>query len=260
MKKQQTGSAHVIITVVLAVALLGALGFIFYQNFIAKKSQVATGTASSTSAQTLDQASTAQVTPTQLTDFCTKNEKVCFQYNSSNWSLVDSSGKLSFPLDNTDMQDRIVLNSKDSSVKLVFLNAISGLGGACDGSIAKDSLETVTAYKTNLAIGQTTDYMGEAVYAIKAVNYDGNGGYYPVMGLTNTLSYEAIGQHGPCIMYPSLVQTKSNYSLQFSNIGFDETTASTRPAKFSTRADAAAKLNSDTYNQAYEILKTVKVK
>jgi len=36
-KLKQSGSAHVIIIVVLVVALLGALGFVFYQNFIAKK-------------------------------------------------------------------------------------------------------------------------------------------------------------------------------------------------------------------------------
>lgn len=36
----QQGSAHVVIIVVLVVALLGALGYIFYNNFIAKKADV----------------------------------------------------------------------------------------------------------------------------------------------------------------------------------------------------------------------------
>jgi uncharacterized membrane protein YukC len=35
-KQSQSGSAHLIIVIVLVVALLGALGFIVYQNFIAK--------------------------------------------------------------------------------------------------------------------------------------------------------------------------------------------------------------------------------
>lgn len=36
--KKQSGSAHVIIVIVLVIALLGSLGFIFWQNFAAKDS------------------------------------------------------------------------------------------------------------------------------------------------------------------------------------------------------------------------------
>ena len=46
--KQQAGSAHVIITVVLVAALIGALGFIFWQNFVSKKSVASTAPAAST--------------------------------------------------------------------------------------------------------------------------------------------------------------------------------------------------------------------
>lgn len=59
MKTQsQTGSAHVVVTGVLVVALLGALGFIFWQNFVAKKS-VATTTTASTQATTQSAATPA---------------------------------------------------------------------------------------------------------------------------------------------------------------------------------------------------------
>jgi Tfp pilus assembly protein PilE len=37
MKKSQTGSAHVVIIIILVVAVLGLLGFVFWQNFIQKK-------------------------------------------------------------------------------------------------------------------------------------------------------------------------------------------------------------------------------
>lgn len=44
MKHKQSGSVHLIITVILVLALLGALGFIFWQNFINKKDSTATTT------------------------------------------------------------------------------------------------------------------------------------------------------------------------------------------------------------------------
>lgn len=40
--KKQSGSAHVIIVIILVVALIGALGFIFWQNFVAKKADTKT--------------------------------------------------------------------------------------------------------------------------------------------------------------------------------------------------------------------------
>ena len=60
--KQQAGSAHVIITVVLVVALMGALGFIFWQNFIQKKAVTTTATPAS-SQTTATAAQPAQPAP-----------------------------------------------------------------------------------------------------------------------------------------------------------------------------------------------------
>ncbi len=55
--KQQIGSAHVIVTVILMVALIGALGFIFWQNFVNKKNVVAVTPATSTAASSKAQIS-----------------------------------------------------------------------------------------------------------------------------------------------------------------------------------------------------------
>ncbi len=43
--QKQTGSAHVVIITILVLALLGALGFIFYQNFIKAKTDTANSVA-----------------------------------------------------------------------------------------------------------------------------------------------------------------------------------------------------------------------
>ena len=40
MNKKQSGSAHLVIIVILSLALLGTLGFVYYQNFIQNKDTV----------------------------------------------------------------------------------------------------------------------------------------------------------------------------------------------------------------------------
>lgn len=46
--KSQSGSAHLIIIIILVVALLGALGFVFWQNFVDKAADSATTNTSDT--------------------------------------------------------------------------------------------------------------------------------------------------------------------------------------------------------------------
>lgn len=64
MKKRQSGSAHLVITVILVVSLLGALGFIYWQNFINKKDQAVTpSTSQSTTTPTNPTTPTTPATP-----------------------------------------------------------------------------------------------------------------------------------------------------------------------------------------------------
>lgn len=54
-KVSQKGSSHIVIIVILVVALLGALGFVFWQNFINKDPIVKEAETSKTQAQTKDE-------------------------------------------------------------------------------------------------------------------------------------------------------------------------------------------------------------
>ncbi len=62
MKQKQSGSVHLIITIILVLALLGALGFIFWQNVMNKKDTTA-ATAQTTTAAS-NATPTATTTPT----------------------------------------------------------------------------------------------------------------------------------------------------------------------------------------------------
>lgn len=53
-RQSQTGSAHLAIIIVLVVALLGALGFVFWQNFINKPVANQSGTAQTSTQTTTD--------------------------------------------------------------------------------------------------------------------------------------------------------------------------------------------------------------
>lgn len=65
---KQQGSAHVVVIAVLALALAGTLGFVFYQNFIAKKQSATsdTTTASDTSAKSTEKTETPQIPATTI--------------------------------------------------------------------------------------------------------------------------------------------------------------------------------------------------
>src|SRR6476469_2643231 len=91
--KHQKGSIHVIIIAVLATALLGMLGFVFWQNFIHKSSPVTLSTAPSKKAESsknnLNQDNQTKVA---VKSFTSPLSGFTVQY-PSDW-LVTSDGKI----------------------------------------------------------------------------------------------------------------------------------------------------------------------
>lgn len=63
MRKNELGSAHIVVVGVLVVALIGALGFIFWQNIIQKKDD--TQTSATTSVKSNDEKSTDDTKKTE---------------------------------------------------------------------------------------------------------------------------------------------------------------------------------------------------
>lgn len=99
----QKGSAHVIIIVVLIVALVGTLGFIFWQNFIDKKPSVSSdGNKSQTSVDISDK------TDPDLESQLYEDQTLSFKY-PQDWTVTDEV-KDEFPF--------WTLRSKDSSIEV----------------------------------------------------------------------------------------------------------------------------------------------
>ena len=83
--QKQSGSAHVIIIVVLALVIAGLLGFVFWQNFIVKKDDGKSVTQQSTGTGT-------EKTETKGEDNLTyKGSDFTFQYPKSGWTIKETS-------------------------------------------------------------------------------------------------------------------------------------------------------------------------
>lgn len=116
MKKTQSGSTHIIIIIVLVVALLGVLGFVFWQNFLNNPT-----TKTATQAVNKDTTSISQpaVDDIELTETATASygeTTMSLQYPKS-WKLGSDSN---------------TLTSADGKVVLSFtLTPPEGIGGTC---------------------------------------------------------------------------------------------------------------------------------
>ena len=128
MKRRTNGSAHVVIIVVLIVALLGALGYIFYQNFIAKKADTESPSVTTSTENSKD--STVKTAHLAMTDVF-KNG-VSLDYPES-WSFIHEAAQGDIPAtDKTTTMDNYSFISPDKKVTLSIQQmAGGGIGGAC---------------------------------------------------------------------------------------------------------------------------------
>jgi len=83
--QKQSGSAHVIVIVILILALLGTLGFIFWQNFINDDSSKAVTRPVNTSGS-------QEVDVKEAENKVYDDSELTFEYPATGWNLVDTSG------------------------------------------------------------------------------------------------------------------------------------------------------------------------
>lgn len=154
MKKSTSqGSAHVVIIVVLIVALLGALGFVFYQNFIAKKDATQDATSASTAEKSTSQTKETSKTPALLTGSIDKGfgTPLGFSYPDT-WKL-ESQIKGPMPLNYEAGATSQTISITSPTAKTVVkyeIGAGGGLGGACDpadgGTVTDVTYQAVTGF------------------------------------------------------------------------------------------------------------------
>jgi len=240
-KKIQSGSAHLIVVILLVLALIGALGFVYYQNFIQKK-------ASDTS--TTDTTGTGStITYKTYTDSL---YNATFQY-PDNWSvgtLTVSSFDPSY--------NRILDIKNDNTIIVATLDlGVSGIGGTCANENGVPQLTTITVLDSTLSSVKATKPVAASFIVTKA--NDRPSGYYAAYGLSD--SYTAISDYNVCMPYitfetTSLGDNNDKYGIMFGNSGFLSASSSPtfKTKYFATLDDARAYIASNEYKEIKKML------
>ena len=193
-QKNQSGFAHLmIITVVITIALVGALGYIFYENFINKNTT--TNKDSTSQKQTKSTNTPVVAKKIEYKTYTTDKNNISFQYPST-WSVVESrSGDNSF-------YERSVAINNDSGLPIAEFDVGMQLGGTCETGTQYNTLESVaTKYISNTYTDSGTRANGPVTLSYTIMkNTDGTYGvhyglsdYYTKLGTgtvcSNTFYY-----------------------------------------------------------------------
>lgn len=193
-KKYSPGSAHVIIVVCLVVALVSALGFIFYQNFI-KKPTDSTGTTNSTQSKN---ETTGKVV--SLKEFTSQKYLLRFKYPSA-WSISETI----YTDDPAWYSSSVVVKNQSGGV-VAQLGTGGQFGGACEPDAPTFTATTVIDSPITIANLETAHF-GYTIVANE------NGSYTPYYGLNNgklPLGTEQVQCPGMSVGYQYIVTAKDS--------------------------------------------------
>lgn len=139
----QKGFAHAFLIIGLMVAIVGALGFIFWQNFIYKAPETKTATVKTTKKKaTVVDSSAKKITARSIN---TIDPGIKFEY-PSDWKLTSNQ--------NGTYQETLTVTSPSSDVYVQYmvldLSKYGGIGGTCDdmGTIKESSYQQVKSLRT----------------------------------------------------------------------------------------------------------------
>lgn len=161
----QSGSAHVIVIILLILALLGALGFVFYQNFIVKQA--------SDTQTTNDQSSEDK--PEIVTSRLAFNNDIYALDHPKNWAVNIKKPTSAEDLDTTRT---LTIAGPEKTVEVKVVIAEGGLGGACD---TNDGLKLRYYNVRQKAVTKLTK---EPLYLVEAMTDYLGGGYKYIIGLS----------------------------------------------------------------------------
>ncbi len=147
--KQQYGFAHLLIIIILSVALLGTLGFVYYQNFIQKK------VSDNTKIETVNIPKTDTNVTTDKTDDSSKyssysDEYFLFSYPKTGWSAklvqetIDTNQLFRTTIATTDYEDipasidRMYGDTAQGAIITISKNQFPEWTDSLDEKIAKE--------------------------------------------------------------------------------------------------------------------------
>lgn len=229
--KSQLGSIHLAITIVLLVALLGALGFVFYQNFVLSKTSNPTPAVANSKT---DDASKAVVSSeVALTEVAsdTTGTGLSFKYPKT-WTLsheTTPAGEVQ------GAHDSNIITSTDGKTTVILnIDRPSGLGVPCGG----DQSTSVKVIDT----GKINNYPSTGFIQYSEPNSGTFVGAYKldvVQSKTDCMNYE-----------------KSQYILGYGHPANDPM-GSVPIVKFQAKFTGNIDMNSDNYKIAKRIIQSL---
>lgn len=260
------GEVTTIIIIVLALALLTTLGWLFYQNFAQKE---AVKTDVGTVAVNKDKKDEVSATVTS----CMYYEQLCLTHPEG-WKYTPRHEEKRYVSDGPLIQqDSDSLVSPDGELTIYLTNGIGQLGGGpcqSDGrkvliDAAKETDISMTGHKHYNA-----EYNASKVYAAKLIvpNLGEEGkGYTPYVALTVQRGIDSTGEYDMCYLsyYFQVIQGKTNQesygSIAVLTTGrfAGKSGDFTKPATMSFD-EAKQALSTKTYEEAYSILQTAHYK
>ena len=248
MRTNQRGDAMTAVVVVLALALVAALGFIFWQNFSQGKSDKST----------TDNQAVQTDKPSKVTEASLPNEKLIFSI-PENWKAeIETVADTEY---DEPARDKASIKNADGVVVLNIESGISGIGGACEGE-AETSLTAVSATKTKItrAVSEEDKAIRSSdIYAVQSYLYNPSYGYLPLVFLTDDIKAKTVGVADKTCFpgYAALYQGKNVSGLVGVSTATIVSGAATDAFGFQkTKEQAVSMLENGDLYQAYQILKT----
>lgn len=127
--ESQSGSAHLALVIILIIALVGALGFIFYQNFVVSKTSKPTpAVVDKKTDESIKTEAASDIALTEVASDQSASTNLALKYPKS-WKMTHESVSLE---KNTIVSEIYNIFSPDSKIDIEFIVSNVGGGGTCD--------------------------------------------------------------------------------------------------------------------------------
>ena len=168
-KQKQSGFAHLAVVIILSVALLGTLGFVFWQNFMQPK-VVVDDIKKDDSGTKIDDTKKPVLSEVALTEIAsdqTRGSGLSIKYPKT-WTMVHKGAVDISPLSGSDA-DTSTITSPDGEISVVLVVGLSGIGGTCDPNdtnyrITQIDTGTIVGYPSQSFVSSVTHSISENKY------------------------------------------------------------------------------------------------
>ncbi len=251
--KLSKGSAVAVVSVVIVVAIIAALGWVLYSRYIVSDDTV----------QVTDDSTVTESTQNSGT-ICDDQEKLCFDVDGS-WS------------DNVATYGNVLsvrtLSSTNGAASLYVTTGIDGLGGICSATDTATTVEVVETVETKAMVSTNDDSGDVALAAVKVILMNSDMTYTPLLMLSSDAKLSQIGTYNGCdVGYGDVIIQNNSADSDNTGATYDMTVGSfeglmgvsssltainaTPDVPMVTEDQARALLESDEYKATFDVLAT----